>query len=222
MTDLSFSVVPTTGVNNASDVSTPLNEVKAYVNGAGWVNGARIAAATVDDSNLVSPNNSAYKTIMFGSGQNIGGTGATGVHIWYPGITASTPWQQSGFSTATALPLPWRFASTDYAVAGKTTKFRLKMNVIVGSTSPSTVTFTLGLYPLSISAGTAVAGTVVTGSTALSSGLATNNIYPFTSGDFSASALLTDPGNYVIGVNVGSISAPNGIGVAWELQYRHV
>lgn len=51
MTDLSYSALPVAGTpNNASDVLTPLNEIKAYVNGADWVDNARLSATAVSDS----------------------------------------------------------------------------------------------------------------------------------------------------------------------------
>lgn len=54
MADLAYSGLPVAGAtNNASDVITPLNEVKSYVNGNDWVNGARIAGSSIVSSHIV-------------------------------------------------------------------------------------------------------------------------------------------------------------------------
>lgn len=207
MPDLAYSALPVAGQpNNASDVITPLNEIKAYVNGDDWVT----------DDHLESPNNSAYKSVALGT-LSVAGTGVGTYYATNGGLQGPG----AGALGLVAMPYLWRYTSGDFAVSSKTTKFRVKLSVAVGNTSPSTVALTAGLYPISVTAGQWTLGTVVTGSTAASSGLTTNNVFGFTSSDFSASALLTDPGQYVIGVVVGSITVPSNIVVAWELQVRN-
>lgn len=211
--------------NNVNEVKTIKTETANYVNGSGWVNAARLAgnsvttdklvALSVTDDKLASPNNSAYKTIATGVASG-GGAGTSNPYMF----TVTGGLVVTGQPVASSFPLIWRFAADEYAVPGKTTKFRVKMNVSVGATSPSTVVLTAGIYPITVTSGNYVLGTVVTGSTAASSGLVTNTIAPFSSGDFSASSL-TDPGNYAIGLAVSSISIPSGINISWELQYRN-
>lgn len=53
MADLSYSTLPVQGdTNDATDVITPLNEVKDYVNGSGWVDTARLKDANVTAAKL--------------------------------------------------------------------------------------------------------------------------------------------------------------------------
>lgn len=180
------------------------------------VTSIKIANGTVADGDLASPNNSVFKLLL----QEVcGSTNATGTYHFTQGSTLSTG--ASTGAAGTGSPRLFDYASGDYAVAGLTTRFRVKLEIHVGATSPSTVTFTAGLYPVTIVAGVWTLGTVVAGSTALSSGLATNTISRFNSGDFAASALLSDPGTYVLGVVVGSITVPAGITIAAQLQTRN-
>lgn len=183
---------------------------------AGSITAANLAGS-IPDSKLASPNNSVYKTIMSASAYFGGKSSGASIFGFSPndaGVGAST--------TLAPIPLFFDYASGEYSVGSLTTKFRVKMEVAVGSTSPSTVTFTAGLYPVTVSAGNFAFGTVTTGSTALSSGLATNTISRFNSGDFSASALANDPGAYVLGVVIGSITVPAGIALNVQLQTRNV
>lgn len=190
-----------TGDVIASKMATTLSEIRTEVN-------------ALADTNLVSPNNTVYKTLLAASAYM--GTAVVGTYFVNQGGNYA-----SGATTNNP-PVILDFVSGEYAVGSKTTKFRVKMEVMVGATSPSTVTLQAGLYPVTISGGNYTLGTVVTGSTALSSGLSTNNPYRFNSGDFAASALLTDPGIYALGIVVGSITVPAGIAAAVQLQTRNV
>lgn len=223
---------PSVGSPNSTEdpkIATAVSAVNANFDGSNKLDGARIGAGTVPsaamdatgvlDADLASPNNSAYKTL-----QGVRATpdgNSTGTYFFGQVNSSGVCSLLSGAMTTTPQQM-FRFTSGDFTAGSLTTKFRVNMQVSVGSTSPSTVTFTAGLYPLTISAGNWALGTVVTGSTALSSGLATNTISPFTSGDFSASALLTDPGHYVLGAVIGSITVPASIQVHAQLQTRNV
>lgn len=174
-------------------------------------------ADAIPDGDLASPNNSVYKTIMNTAAIQSGGTATGTYYMGAAGVNAT-----GTATTAFVPPLLFRFTSGDYTVGSLTAKFRVNMQIFVGATSPSTVTYTAGLYPVTISAGNWTLGTVVTGSTALSSGLATNTISPFTSGDFAHTALLTDPGPYCLGFVIGSTTTPSGGGIEMSLQVRNV
>lgn len=195
----------------AGRVQGNFDAIRTLVNSSGWVT----------DGKLASPNNSVYEMVT--QAQGCGTSTATGTYMLVaPLFSGNTNFMPNDSSTTNFPPLgQFRFTSGDYTAGSLTTKFRVNMQVGVGSTSPSTVTFTAGLYPLTITSGNWHLGPVVTGSTALSSGLSTNNVFPFSSGDFSASALLTDPGQYVLGVVIGSIQCPSGINVMLNLQTRH-
>ena len=57
MADLTYSDLPVAGtVNNAADVVTPLNEVKAYVNASQWVDTERIKDANVTTAKIADAN----------------------------------------------------------------------------------------------------------------------------------------------------------------------
>lgn len=183
--------------------------------------GATGALTAVTDTALASPNNSVYRTVA--STHLASAAGITSGAV--PGVLATaTAWGTGGIGTSGLGYGLFNFGSSDYAVAGLTTKFRVQMEVSVGATSPSTVTFNGGLYPLTVSGGALNPGTVVTGSTTGTSptpSLATNTLSRYTSSDFAASALLSDPGTYVLGFVVGSITVPTAIGVTMRLQQRN-
>lgn len=197
----------------AGRVQGNFDAIRTLTNSSGWVT----------DAKLASPNNSVYRSLASAQGKAM--SAGTGTYFICSEINQgggpTNHLAPSGTPTTNDPPQgQFRFTSSDYSTS-LTTKFRVNMQVGVGSTSPSTVTFTAGLYPLTISGGNWTLGPVVTGSTVVSSGLGTNNIHPFASADFSAAALLTDPGQYVVGVAVGSILVPSGISLALNLQQHH-
>jgi hypothetical protein len=206
-------------VCNASGVPT-------YVTSSGDVTtdnaGAlTIGSAKVTDAKLASPNNSVYKSVAETQIASAAGISASANAI---GLSSATTWGAPPFSIGGVFG-GFDFASGDYSVPGLTTKFRVKMQVFVSGTSPSTVTFNGGLYAATMSAGNLTPGTVVTGSTTGTTPtpvLSTNTIGRYTSSDFAASALLSDPGDYLLGFVVGSITVPAGIGVRMQLQSRNV
>lgn len=177
-------------------------------------------AGSITDSKLSSPNNGVYKTLLH-AGDAIGASTVAGSPYYFPADGATGNPVAVGGNTTGVPPLLFDYASGDYLVGSLTTRFRVKMEVMVGSTSPSTTVVTAGLYPLTIAAGVYTLGTVVTGSTAASSGLATNTISRFNSGDFAASALLADPGVYVLGFAVTTLTVPAGIAMNVQLQTRN-
>lgn len=192
MPDLSYSALPQAGTpNSASDVITPLNEAKDFVNSAGWVDDARIA----------SENNSAYKTIhrmQAGWAGSSGGAGAT--------LIAKADGTMS-FSPAVPSPAQaFYLAAADYAVSGKTTKLRVRADMFLNGLRSGASTLTFGLYPITSVGSTGAAfsdnftvGSVVAGSAVTAvNPVASTTAAPVASADF---ALPTD-GAYVVGVNV--------------------
>lgn len=235
---------PTSGQPNSTEdpkVATAVSALNAVLDGSNNLDGAKIGSATVPaaalasnavttakitdanvtDAKLASPNNSVYRTVA--STHLASAAGITSGAV--PGVLATaTAWGTGGIGTAGLGYGLFNFGSSDYVVAGLTTKFRVQMEVSVGATSPSTVTFNGGLYPLTVSGGALNPGTVVTGSTTGTSptpSLATNTLSRYTSSDFAASALLSDPGTYALGFVVGSITVPISIGVTMRLQQRN-
>jgi hypothetical protein len=163
------------------------------------------------DANLTSPNNAVWKTLMSGSGY-IGGF-ATGTYYLNEttGIITGTP-------TTVQPPMVWQNTIADQAVAGKTTYLRMRLTVMVGATSPSTVTLSLALAGLTIAAGNYTVNVVGWGPAA-SAGLATNTVTTFVGGVISPVTITA--GAFVPRLVVGSIAVPAGIAVSWEIQYNH-
>jgi hypothetical protein len=183
---------------------------------------AKVTDANITDAKLASANNGVYRTVAF-TRWNVA-AGLTSGATKYILSELSDVWTAS-VGLGNAAGGIFDYLSTDYTVAGGlSTKFRVKMLVGVGATSPSTVTFNGGLYPLTVSGGNLTPGTVVTGSTTGTTptpALALNTISRYTSSDFDTSVLLSDPGTYALGFVVGSITVPVAIGVQMALQVHH-
>lgn len=177
----------------------------------------RVKAAGVTDTMLASPTNALYKPVAH-SDTYLGGALTVNTYIILDTSVAFAPCS----TNSSTPPVIWRYVSAEHAVAARSTKFRVRAQVVVGSTNPGALTLTAGLYPLTISAGAYTLGTVVTGSTVAFSSLTTNSATPLDSGDFDATALLTNPGNYVFGVVVGGATTAAGISINVELQRRNV
>lgn len=214
MAEVSYNL-PTKGeARSSSDgkIREALSSIKEQINGK--IEAVNLAASTVTDAKLASPNNSVYKTLLTGGAY----IGAKGVGTYY--LSAEGGVRATGAATTEPPPLLFQFAKADYEVGSKSQKLRIRSQVTVGSTSPSTVKVNVKLFPLTISAGTYALGTAVTSSSANSSGLATNTISSFTSesGDFA----FPSDGVYCLGVVVESITVPSGIAVSAQLQTRNV
>lgn len=186
---------------------------------------AKITDANVTDAKLANPNNGVYRTLISMPFTVIAGTTSSASAKTLNSGSGGWVTSASIGSVGQTIGLPvFDFLAADYTVGSLTTKFRVKMQVMVGSTSPSTVTFNGGLYPLSVSTNDYALGTVVTGSTTgttATPSLTTSTISRYASSDFAASAL-TDSTTYSFGVVVGSITVPSSIAIAFQLQMRHV
>lgn len=108
-------------------------------------------------------------------------------------------------------------SSADYAAAGYTPKLRLRLQSTTGETAPGSVSFTFGLYPLTISTGDFSPGTVVSGSTIVLSGLARNTLTSSVTSDFTFPA----EGFYGVGVTISSGTAA-AVGFYYSLQIHYV
>lgn len=189
---------------------------------AGKVLGSDIATGTIEETDLMSPNNAVYREIGFGQVNLVADVGAgTFFLVNEPTANASTPVAvYSGGASAHPPHLIWLDAA-DYAVSGKTTRLRVRGVVSTNGTAP-TATFTFGLRPVTFSGAadtlTATAGTVVSESTAAVSSLGTNASKAAVSADFTMPAT----GAYALTV-VTSATLTNNAAVlcnAW-LQFRN-
>jgi uncharacterized protein YaiE (UPF0345 family) len=119
-------------------------------------------------------------------------------------------------AATTAQAAPWFLYLDDaeYAVTGKTIKLRVRGMVSVGTVTPA-VTYTFGLYPLTVSSSSIALGTVVAGSAATVAP-ATSEIKHSTDGaDFTIPA----DGIYGLGVTVSGTPGANA-NVYAALQMR--
>ena len=214
------------GTNDWSDVH---GEDQAIVDAyntdhaSGGHTGSWLTNATVTDAKLASPNNSVYRTLMSGmvAGGIIQGFGpATFVMSRETQGMASTTLA----TTASNVPALYNLESASLAVGSLTSKLRIQAQAIVGATSPSTVTFQWDLRPVTVSAGNYSFGSAV-GSSATGSPspvLATNTVSFYNSGAGTGDFTIPANGLYAVVMTIGSIVAPAGIAVAWQLQTRNV
>lgn len=206
------------GTNDWSDVHGEDQAIVDVVNG-GLDNSNLSGSAGITDANLASPVAGVYRDIcevtMAGAGVNQ----STGTYFFGNIAAGDCALVATGGSTATYRVLGLRqFVAADYAVAGKTTKLRVRMQIVTGSTSPGSTVVTGGLYPITISSGNWTMGTVVSGTTAASSGLATNTSKSFASSD----ATIPSDGLFALGVAITTAALPLGHQVSLQLQVRNV
>ena len=187
---------------------------------AGAVGTSEVADGTLTDTDLASPNNSAYKTI-YRAGTYIG-LDATAATYIMGGGTSNVASGADIFGAArypTLLP----FDDADYVVASKTAKLQIRVVVACNATAPA-ITFTVGLYPVTTGGGadalTMTLGTVVTGSTiAIASPSGATPTRAVTAADFTVPA----DGTYSLGVvTSGTIANDSVVFVGGVLQTRNV
>lgn len=185
-------------------------------------NGLIAAGAGIVDSKLASPNNGVYQRVSQAAAFFT--SSALGNNTY--GITSAGGLIQSATSTAAGMQL-FYFASADYSVAGiPVTKFRLRAQLLANATAP-TVSYTVGLHPVTAVAGTSgnlsyTMGGAVTGSTIAFTTPGASSRNQSDSGDFLAS-VLTDSQYYAIGVVPSGAGAANSVlGLTAQLQVHNV
>lgn len=173
--------------------------------------------SAVTDTKLASPNNSVYRTLLATNGA-FGGGAATGTYVF----AESGAFVQGGTNITSAMQLVY-LDDADHTVAGKSTKLRVKAQVLTNATAPG-ATFTFGLHPITATAGgsgglTYTVGAAESGSTAAiaTPALSTRNHAEGTDFAFPAD------GYYVLAVvTSGSATAANSFEmVSAQLQIRH-
>lgn len=175
------------------------------------------SAATVT---RISANDGLYKTIAEGYGHL--GTGITaGTFTLFPN---SSSHKSAADVVANTFPFIYLQAA-DYLLTGFTTKLRVKLVAGFNATAPGTITFTAGLFPVTVAGGTGAfiptLGAVVSGSnggTIVNPSLSTVNVSTGQA-DFTIPA----DGAYALGYTTSATSATNGfVKVQAVLQMRNV
>lgn len=188
----------------------------------GTITAGKLASnAAIADSQLASPNNGVYRllcqeTVLFTDSQSSSGTyGNT--------LSGSTLKVDGSTTTASALRL-FYFDDADYAISGKTQKLRVRAQCLTNATTPTGLTYTVGLYPISAIAGGAdvlvyTAGTVTTGSTIAFSSLTASTKTQNVTSTFT----IPSDGYYVLLVaSSGATTADARVAISSQLQYTYV
>lgn len=198
--------------NNVNEVKSIKTETAAYVNGPSWVNDARLA----------SPLGPAYRTLVnqstpLDSGDYSASTfilGAiNGGSLVESGGNVLTTHSANGF-------MPLYLDAADYTVADKTTRLRVRAQLLVGGATWSTDAV-VGLYPITLGGGasscTVTLGTVVPGSTVTFTNPTGATANQGNSGDFSVPAT----GAYCLGFTLAGGSGMTGALLTAQLQLHH-
>jgi hypothetical protein len=203
--------IPTAGiVNNAIDATKLADDsVTANKIPANSVAGSKLLNNGVPDTKLASPNNGVYRT-LFQAGITLAagalaGTFAANAH-------AGTP----------IVPYLFRWVPADYAVAGKTTQWRIMAVTATNATSPG-VTVTPSVFTTSTPVGGAGALTLSTGSVFHSIAALTPTANYFNSSVSTDLAAPAVTAVYSLGVTTNAtIAASSVVTCSLQLQMRHV
>jgi hypothetical protein len=177
-----------------------LNAIVAEVNGG-------LDATNIPDLGVLG----AYRTILDFKASQGSMSGGAGTFLPISGSMGI-----SG-TAGTSPPLIY-LAAADFTVAGRTTKLRVRAQILTDNAAPG-ITYTFGLYPLtavSAASPTASAGAVVAGSTAAIASPPASSLREASSGDFNLPA----DGYYALGIATGGASSE--VSVTAQLQLRHV
>lgn len=193
-----------------ADVVDCLQKIQAVING------------NVDDAtNLTSPNNAVWRPVL---GEHAVARDLT-TGLFHFGQSAIATGSGVGAGGITALWVPP--SAGDVAVAGKTTRLRLRIPWAVNATNAG-INVTWGLYPISSLAGgvgviTPTLGTVIAGSTANAPTLTAGTAGVATGASFDLSAVTgSATGAYCIGVTgSGAMAANSMIPCELILEMRH-
>lgn len=241
-TDLSLPKLSQTGTNEWADVEdndvairTFLNTTGVHVYQAGTIETAAHEAKAVTGTVLADDVVGAYRTLLTGERILPTDTAATG-GPFFLGPTGVTPsvTQQSGaasnwtYTTTTAVagqpggvPLVY-LDDADYAIAGRTTKLRVRGIVLANATAPA-INFTFALHPITVAGAadtvTYYLGTATAGSTAVATTPSASTVTAATGTDFTIPA----DGAYALGVTIsGTLANNSAVSVHAQLQLRHV
>lgn len=226
--------VPTNNSDSATEepkITVALSDLKSLLSGN--LDSDNVAPLGLTDASLASANNSTYKTIYTaasGVGDVLTGaptiyfliTAVSGGGAVVGSIAATSP--RSISTTSDVFPAPglFDFDDADYAVAGKTTKMRVRASMVNNGTA-STRNWVVGVYPTTYSGAadtfTITAGAVVPGTTATLTAPAAS----VRTAAVSTDATIPADGTYALGFTVSSGPASGFAGVLTaHVQIRNV
>jgi hypothetical protein len=223
MTQVVLPRLNQTGANEWSDVQSNDEALQKVVNGE--LESDNIKNGTIDDTDLVSPNNATYR--LLGQGFSVMSLElAAGTYILMTatrnnnGIAVNKE-RIINESVLAFAPAAISLNKADYEVGGKTQKLRLRAQVMSNATK-ATIKYTFGLYPLTLEGSgvelKAVLGTVVAGSTVEISEPAASTITGAAGADFSIPA----DGAYCLGfVTSAKLNANQSSFLQAQLQTRN-
>lgn len=219
-TNLASNAVTTAKITDASVTNAKL---------AGSITAANLAGS-IGDSKLSSPNNSVYRTILNATVPVVAGTVAgtyqfTHVDTDTVGIVGVASTGAISLVSTGSDPhfAPYLyFDDADFSVGSLTQKLRVRAQIACNATAPG-MTFTVGLYPLTVAGGastlTFTLGTVVSGSTVAFASPSASTISQANSGDLT----IPSDGAYAFGVvTSGTTAAGSGSLLSAQLQTRNV
>ncbi len=211
MTLITLPKTSQTGTNEWADVEDNDIAIRDVVNG-GLDNTNLAASAGIVDAKLASPNNSTYKTLLATHSPQMSSERGAATYIL----------ENLSVSGVQATVGILYLAAADYAVAGLTTKLRLRAQVATNAIAPTT-THTVGLYPVTVAGGidatTVTLGTVVSGSTVVFAAPPASTVTQGNSGDLTIPA----DGAYVLGVVNNAAPTTNAaLFFSAQLQVRNV
>jgi hypothetical protein len=201
---------------STSDANANLNNNWSLIEGVvnGNIDAANLANECVGGPELTDDVVGAYRRVFQASAFS---DALTSSLVYY--FSARGDLLPEDTDNPSAPALVW-LDDADYTMTGRTTKIRIRGEIMTNATAPG-VTFTTGLYPVTPNGGgtnllSVTLGTVVTGST-----------FVFNPGGTSAMSLVTTDINvpadnyYCFGlVPSGTMAANAAIGVSLQLQQR--
>jgi hypothetical protein len=211
-TELANNFVAIDEHDHSSGKGLPVARVAANA-----VDANAIANGAVTNAKLASPLSGSYG-VLFESFQHVNGLN---VGTYLMRNIAGNPTGSGVDIGSTQFPY-FYFDPADYAVAGLTTKLRVRAQAAVNNVAAG-VNFTVGLYPFTI-AGASLniepsVGSVVAGSTAALTTPAASTVTQNNSGDFT----VPSAGPFLFAWSQsGSAAAGSLIKIAAQLQVRHV
>jgi hypothetical protein len=201
MTQVVLPRLNQTGANEWSDVQSNDEALQKVINGE--LESDNIKDGTLNDLDLLSPNNATYRLLGQGFStmvlEQVAGTYILMTATRNNNGIAPNKERIINESVLAFAPAAVSLNKADYEVGGKAQKLRLRAQVMSNATK-ATIKYTFGLYPLTLE-GTvnelkAVLGTVVAGSTVEISEPAASTITSAAGADFS----IPPDGAYCLGV----------------------